>query len=374
MALERWNEKLKDSTQVKTIICKWNVSMEAAIDSSDIEFLQLLLPFIGKHKYLRIKLSFIAIALEKQDGDCVNLMLKSLHLDKDENSILARLPKDDKKAFQVLFNRYCCITDQEITKELLQDFNLQVSDTEAAEIAKEHRLAMLTHLSHNSSITVTEDTIWNCINSGNLYIAQFLETLKDLAVISWMEVFEEETYPRIETGERPNTPLYQTLSSAKRNQTEDDQYSSLLSLYSAYGGKLNGIDPEIIANITNSKTIEKSYTCLLNNLQGAPKRFRSSSAIPSQSAVKIVQSKQDDYWTEYLKGHIDNIISLPWMEPSNDNTILSFWNQSFESIAEDPDNAIFEGLAGVASRSNTKSRKAQPLEMPPSPVEYVVLH
>lgn len=372
MALEKWNEKLKDSTQVKIIICKWNVSMEAAIDGSDIEFLKLLLPFVGKHKYLRIKLSFMAIALERQDQDCVNLMFKSLYLDKDDNSILARLPKDEKKTFQVLFNRYCCITDQEIMRELLQDFKAQISNTEMAEIAKEHRLAMLTYLSHNSSITVTEDTIWNCINAGNLYIAQFLETLKDIAVIGWMEVFDEQ---QTEKGERPNTPLYQTLSSVKRTQSEDDQYSSVLALYSAYGGKLNGIDPEVRASISNLKPIEspKAFTGLLSK-QGAPKRFRSTSAIPSQSAVKIVQSKQDDYWTEYLAGQMENIISLPWMEPSNDNSVLSWWNQSFESIPEDPDNAIFEGLAGVASRSNTKSRISKPIEITPVPVECIVLH
>lgn len=360
IALERWNEQLKDAAQVKVVICKWNVSIEAAIDGSDIEFLKLLLPFMGKHKYIRIKLSFMAIALEKQDHNMVELMIKHLYLDKDENSILARLPKDQKKGFQVLFNRYCCVSDQEILKELLEDFkDISASSTEAAEIAKEHRLAMLTYICHNSTIKVADDTIWNCINSGNVYIAKFLETLKEISVIGWMEEFNvvNQDSRKVETGERPNTPLYHTLNSTRtKNPSDDEQYSSLLALYSAYGGKLSGIDAEVRETISKMKipNSPRAYTGFLSK-QGAPKRFRSSSTVPSQSAIKIVQSKQDDFWTKYLKGETDGITSLPWMEPLTDSKSKSVWNQDFENIAEDPNNAIFEGLAGVASRTSSMS-------------------
>lgn len=100
LALDRWTDKLKDATQIQIIICKWNVSMEVAIDGSDIEFIQLLVPFVGKHKKLRIRLSLMAIALEKQDHKIVELMIKCLHLDHDETHYWLAFPKMIKRHFK----------------------------------------------------------------------------------------------------------------------------------------------------------------------------------------------------------------------------------------------------------------------------------
>lgn len=238
---------------------------------------------------------------------------------------------------------------------MLKDIkNSEVSNSEKAEIAKEHRLAMLTYLCHNSNIIIAEDTIWNCINSGNVYISKFLETLKDISVIGWMETIDpvNENSSRIESGERPNTPLYHKLKNTP--SADDEQFSSMLALYAAYGGNLSAIDIEISSSALTMKCPDspRSYTGFLSK-KGAPKRFRTTSAIPSQAAVKIVQSKENDYWTKYLSGETDGIASLPWMEPSNDVKSKSIWNQSYENIAEDPQNTIFEGLAGIASRTNS---------------------
>ena len=361
LALDKWTEKLKDPNQVAVIICKWNISIEVAVDGSDIEFLKLLLPFVGKHKKLRIKLSYMAIALEKQDQTVVEMMLRHLHHDKDDSSILARLPKEDQRAYQALFNRYCCVSDNDIIKEILEDYKkTDVSKEEASIIAQEHRLAMITYLCHHSNITIAEDTVWNCINSGNIHISKLLEKLKEISVVGWMETFDsgENSSARMESGARPNTPLYHISNNkTPKTQAEDEQFNSLLALYSAYGGNISGIDLETKEKISvmNPPGSPRSLSGFLSR-KGAPKRLRGASEIPSEAAVKIVQSKQDDYWTKYLCGEIQDISSLPWMEPSNDFNVKFDYSASEASLPQDPENAIFEGLAGLASRTNSVRR------------------
>lgn len=346
MFLDRWAEHLKDP-QADNIKLEWHTALEIAIDGSDIEFLKLLLPFVGKHKKLRVRLPVLALALEKQNHKIIDLLLKHLHYDLEETSILSGLSNDEKQAYQELFNRYCVASDDQVMKELLKDLiNAEITKSEKLKVVTEHKLAMITYLSKNTSIVLTESTMWDCINRGNFTIWKFLETLKDISIIGWMEPWEEakETIPA------------DTISNHTIIDTE--YYSTMLALYSAYGGNLSGIDAETQSVMTiQYHEAPKSFANFLGK-KGAPRRFSTSLEVPSERALRIIQSKDDDYWTRYLTGEIENPPSLPWIEPCDEPKRSLFTEDSDASIAEDPENFIFEGLSGVTSRRSSVISRA----------------
>lgn len=339
--LERWAEHLNDS-QADHIILEWHTALEIAIDSSDIEFLKLVLPFVGKHKKLRVRLPALALALEKQDHKIIDLLLKHLHYDLEENSILSGLPNNEKQAYQELFNRYCVASDDQVMKELLKALiNAEIPKSEKLKVVTDHKLAMITYLSKNTSIVLTESTMWDCVNGGNFTILKFLETLKDISIIGWMEPL----------GEAKETVPTDTISNHTIIDTE--YYSTILALYSAYGENLYGMDAETQSAMTiQYHEAPKSFANFLGK-KGAPRRFSTSLEVPSERALQIIQSKDDDYWTRYLAGVMDNPPSLPWIEPCDEPKRSLFTDESDASIPEDPENFIFEGLSGVTLRRSS---------------------
>jgi len=310
LLIKGWATKLREPNQALIIGKKWDISLEIAIDAADIQLVKKLIDVCGKHRIFRISLPIMAVALEKQNDMLTNILLWACSQQKgsDDNGMLSALPEQRPRARQILFNRYCVVDNKEILNELFEDMHVPegIEQDQLQELATEHRVAMISYLSRGDEpITITQDTLWNTIRSGNGQLAQLLQMLKMDSNFVWME----SATPTAET-----VSVYNSSYALPESQTlvKDEKWNSFVALYAAYGGRLSSVDPKFRRDLHRSN----SFASCRSRSTSVRSFSSQQSSTTSTIAYNVINSNDDQGWLMYLRGETTNLPGLSWMEPS----------------------------------------------------------